>query len=147
MTLLEMIKEYNGLLNRKEDLEAQTKANNAAIQEAKEQIAQQMVDDDCQKISAGGYSYSLITKTAYTKRSDADLAAAGLDFLDVLREEGFGDIIKETVNPRTLQSAVANFVAENGELTEELNSVLRTYEYSDINRRREIRKKNGGINR
>ena len=54
MTLLEMVKHYQTLLETKERLAAETKENNAAIEAAKAQIAQQMVDDDCPKISTGG---------------------------------------------------------------------------------------------
>lgn len=140
MTLIEMVRDYQELLSEKESLAAQTKANNAAIEAAKEKIAQQMVDDDCPRISAGGYSYSLTPKTAYSKRSDEELAETGADFFGVLREEGLGDIIVETVNARTLQSTMKAFVEENGELTEALETVIKTYDFNDITRRKETKK-------
>lgn len=141
MTLLEMVKDYQALLQKKEDLAAQTKENNAAIEAAKAKIAQQMVDDDCPRISTGGYSFTLTPKTSYSKRSEEDLAADGLDFFDVLREEGLGGLIVETVNARTLQGAMSAFVEEHGELSEALESVIRTYDFNDITRRKESKKK------
>lgn len=54
MTLLDMVRNYQGLLERKEALAEETKENNAAIEAAKEKISQQMVDDDCPSISTGG---------------------------------------------------------------------------------------------
>ncbi|MDO5765657.1 MAG: hypothetical protein Q4P84_08170 [Elusimicrobiales bacterium] len=141
MTLLEMVKDYQGLLERKATLEAETKENNAAIEAAKARITQQMVDDDCPRITTGGYNYSLTPKTSYSKRSEEDLAAQGLDFLEVLREEGLGGIIKETVNAQTLQSTIKNYVEEHGELSEALDGVIRTYDYNDITRRKETKKK------
>lgn len=54
MDLLEMVKHYQTLLETKEDLAERTKANNAAIEAAKAEIAQQMVDDECPRISTGG---------------------------------------------------------------------------------------------
>jgi hypothetical protein len=137
MELLDMIRNYQSILERKEELAAQTKENNAAIEAAKAQIAQQMVDDDCPRISSGGYSFSLTPKTIYSKRSDAELAESGVEFFDVLREEGLGDIIVETVNPRTLQSTAKAYVEENGELSEGLNSVIKSYDTYDITRRKE----------
>ena len=137
MDLLEMVKHYQSLLETKDDLAEQTKANNAAIEAAKAEIAQQMVDDECPRISTGGYCFSLTAKTSYTKRSDAELAESGLDFLDTLREEGLGDIIVEKVDPRTLQSTIKDYVEEHGELSEALDSVIRSYDYNDITRRRE----------
>lgn len=141
MTLLEMVKEYQTLLERKEDLAELTKENNAAIDEAKSQITQQMIDDDCPSISTGGYKFSLQAKTAYSKRSDKELAENHIDFLDTLREEGLGDLIVETVNARTLQSAMKAYVDENGELSEGLNSIISTYEFNDVARRKESARK------
>ena len=140
MDLLEMVKNYQTLLETKEDLAERTKANNAAIEAAKAEIAQQMVDDECPRISTGGYCFSLTAKTSYTKRSDAELAESGLNFLDTLREEGLGDIIVEKVDPRTLQSTVKAYVDEHGELSEGLEAIIRTFDYNDITRRKEKRK-------
>lgn len=140
MDLLEMVKHYQSLLETKDDLAEQTKANNAAIEAAKAEIAQQMVDDECPRISTGGYCFSLTAKTSYTKRSDAELAESGLNFLDTLREEGLGDIIVEKVDPRTLQSTVKAYVDEHGELSEGLEGIIRTFDYNDITRRKEKRK-------
>ena len=140
MDLLEMVKHYQSLLETKDDLAEQTKANNAAIEAAKAEIAQQMVDDECPRISTGGYCFSLTAKTSYTKRSDAELAESGLDFLDTLREEGLGDIIVEKVDPRTLQSTLKAYVDEHGELSEGLDAIIKTFEYNDVDRRKEKRK-------
>lgn len=140
MTLLDMVRSYQDLLTEKERLADLTKENNAAIEAAKAEIAQQMVDDDCPRISCGGYSFSLTPKTSYTKRSEAELAEAGMNFFDTLREEGMGGLIVETVNARTLQSAMKAFVDENGELSEPLNQIIKTYDYNDITRRKETRK-------
>ena len=137
MNLLDMVRNYQELLDKKEALAAETKENNKAIEQAKEEIAQQMIDDDCPRISSGGYSFSLSDKIIYSKRSEAALAEAGLSFLDVLREEGRGHLIQETVNSRTLQSARKDFVEENGELTEGLDSIISSYETYDITRRKE----------
>ena len=46
MTLLDMVRNYQSLLERKDALAEETKKNNAAIEAAKETISQQMVDDD-----------------------------------------------------------------------------------------------------
>lgn len=146
MTLLDMVRKYQELLLEKDRLAALTKENNAAIEAAKTEIAQQMVDDDCPRISCGGYSFSLTPKTSYTKRSEADLAEAGVDFFDTLRGEGLGDLIVETVNARTLQSAMSAYVEEHGELSEDLDRVIRAFDYNDITRRKESRKIGGKAN-
>jgi len=140
MELLEMVRQYQALLEKKDSLARQTKENNAAIEALKEQIAQQMVDDDCPKISTGGYSFSLQEKTIYSKRSEADLFAQGVDYFETLRQEGLGDIIKETVNAQTLTSAMRAYVEEHGALSEALGKVINTYDTFDIYRRKETKK-------
>ncbi len=143
MTLLEMLKDYHKLMQRKDALAEETKDNNAAIQAAKQEITQQMIDDDCPSISVNGYTYSLQQKTAYSKKSDEELAAVGINFLETLREEGLGDIIVERVDPRTLQSTVKAYIEENGELTEGLDSIIKSYDFNDLSRRK-VTKKMGG---
>lgn len=140
MELLEMLNNYQALLEKKEALARQTKDNNAAIEAAKEQIAQQMIDDDCPKISTGGYSFSLQEKTIYSKRSEADMAREGVDFFDTLRKEGLGDIIRETVPTQTLGPTMKAYVEEHGALSEALGKVINTYETFDIYRRKETKK-------
>lgn len=143
MTLLSMVREYQTLLDHKDDLAAQVKENNAAIEAAKARIAQQMIDDDCPQIACGGYSFSLTPKTIYSKRSEAELAENGVDFLETLREEGLGSIIVETVNTRTLQSTIKAYVEENGDLSEALAAVIKGFDTYDITRRKAGRKIGG----
>lgn len=140
MGLLEMVREYNELLDEKDGLKEATKRNNEAIDEKKKEIAQQMIDDDVPSISVGGYKFFLQDKTIYSKKSEEALMAAGLDFLTVLREQGLGDVIQETVNTRTLQSTVKNLVEETGSLPEDLAEVLNVYDTYEIGRRKETNK-------
>ena len=102
-----------------------------------------MIDDDCPQIACGGYSFSLTPKTIYSKRSEAELAENGVDFLETLREEGLGSIIVETVNTRTLQSTIKAYVEENGDLSEALAAVIKGFDTYDITRRKAGRKIGG----
>lgn len=95
-----------------------------------------MVEEEVTNVTKDGYSYTLALKTYYSKKSEAELAAAGIDFFDVLRSEGMGDLIKETVNTRTLQSACANIVEEQEELPEALAECINSYEAYDITKRK-----------
>lgn len=140
MGLLEMIREFNELLDEKDGLKEATKRNNEAISAKTKEIAEQMIDDDVPSISVGGYKFFLQNKTMYSKKSEEALMEAGLDFLVVLREQGLGDIIQETVNPRTLQSTVKNLVEEIGSLPEDLAEVLNVYDTYEIGRRKESNK-------
>ncbi len=140
-TLTDLVKELRGLLDEKDRLDKETKENKAGIEAKKQEIIQQMIDDDTDRISCGGYIYGLQAKTAYNKISDETLEAEGIDYLETLREEGFGHLIKETVNTRTLQSAMATYVDEHGELTEGLLTIIKPYDYNDVYSRKETKKK------
>lgn len=137
MKLTEMLGQYEELLDKKDQLAEDTKDNNAKIEALKQDIAQQMIDDDCPRIAVGDYMFSLQIKNQFSKKSEADLATGGLDFFEVLREQGFGELIKETVNPRSLQSAMKELVAKEGELPPELAEVINQYDQTDILRRKQ----------
>jgi len=140
-TLADLVKELRELLDEKEHLEELEKQSRADIEAKKQEIIQEMIDEDTDKISCGGYIYGIQAKTAYNKISDETLDAEGIDYLDTLREEGFGNLIKETVNARTLQSAMAAFVEEHGELTEGLLTIIKPYDYNDVYSRKETKKR------
>lgn len=129
------VREYKELLDRKAELEALTKENNAAKEALEQVICQMMVDEEKPNTVVDGFTYSLQQKTMYTKKSEDALAEAGIVFFDVLREQGLGDLIVEKVDPRTLQSSV-NQMAEEGELPEELLECLNVYEKLGLSKRK-----------
>ena len=66
------------------------------------------------------------------------LFTIGDQLMEALRENGLGDIIRETVNAQTLQGAMSNLAEENdGELPEEFRTLIRVYEFYDVSRRKE----------
>lgn len=131
--IYELIDGYRELLDRKEELAELTKENNAACEEARNALAQAMIDEESPKVSRNGFLYSLQDKTKYGKKAcDED------EFFDVLEEHGLGGIIKRTVNAQTLQGAMAAAAEENGgELPEEFADYVSVYQYYDVQRRRE----------
>lgn len=141
MKLTEMLAQYEVLLDKKDQLAQDTKDNNAAIDKLKAEIAETMIDEDIPSQGYGDYVYSLQHKIKYSKRGEAELQEKGLDFFEVLREQGFGDIIKETVNANTLQSTMKAVADENdGELPPELDEIVSSYEMTDISRRKSTNK-------
>lgn len=139
-TLFSQIDRYKELLDRKDELAEQTKENNAAIDQMKKDISQTMIDEECPKISRNGFVYSLQQKTMYSKKSEEDLMEAGIDYLETLREQGLGNIIVEKVDTRTLQSTMAAYVEENGQLSPELADIVNVYDTYDIQKRKETNK-------
>jgi hypothetical protein len=130
------VREYKELLDRKDELAEQTKANNEELKNMEQTIAQMMVDEEKPNTTVDGFTYSLQQKTMYSKKSEEALAEAGIVFFDVLREQGLGDIIVERVDSRTLQSTMKALVDEQGELPEELAECLNVYEQLGIGKRK-----------
>lgn len=136
MDIVTMIDQYRELLDRKDALADQTKKNNEAIQEARDALAKAMIDAEMPKVSRNGFLYSLQDKTKYNKKACDDE-----EFFSVLEENGLGDLIKRTVDARTLSSAMAAAVEENdGVLPEEYEDYISVYQFYDIAKRRETNK-------
>lgn len=129
------IRQYKEILDRKDELAELTKENNAAKEQLEYEICQMMVDEEKPNTVVDGFTYSLQQKTMYSKKSEEALAEAGIDFFDVLREQGLGDLIVEKVDPRTLNSSVSA-MAEEGELPEELAECLNVYEKLALSKRK-----------
>ena len=131
------VREYKALLDRKDELAELTKENNAAKEALEQEICQMMVDEEKPNTVVDGFTYSLQQKVMYSKKSEEALAEAGIDFFEVLNEQGLGDLIVPKVDPRTLQSSVSAIVEENdGELPEELAEVLNAYEKLTLAKRK-----------
>lgn len=139
-TIFEKVDEYKELLDRKDQLESESKENNKAIEQCKKELSQMMVDEECPKVSRNGFLYSLQEKVKYSKKAEETLLEEGLDFFEVLRNEGLGDIIKETVNASTLSSTLSAYVEENGALSEDLAECVNVYETLDVAKRKETNK-------
>lgn len=148
MELLEMLNEYQALLEKKDTLKDETKKNNQAIKDKMSDVAQEMIDADVPEMAVGDYVFSLRDKTQYSKKSDEDLAQAEINYLEVLREQGLGDLIVEKVDPKTLNTAIRNLVQEEGELRPELEEIINQYETFEVARRKKrnssLKKAKGG---
>lgn len=130
------VREYYKVLVRKDELAAETKENNALKEELEQEICQIMIDEDKPDTTVDGYKYSLKQETVYSKLGEDKLMEKGIDFFELLREQGIGDIIVERVDPRTLNSTCKAMVEEQGELPDELAEALNVYEKLGISKRK-----------
>lgn len=134
--MLQKIDEYKALLDRKDELATLTKENNAAVEVCRNELADLMIAEECTKVSRSGFTYSLASKTRYSKKAGADE-----QLMEMLRAYGLGSLIKETVNANTLQGAMSELAAENDDqLPEEWSEVIREYSYMDVSKRKEARR-------
>lgn len=132
MELKKKIEQYNALLERKEQLAAQSVENNKEIERVRRELADMMIDTEVDRISSGGFTFTLSEKVNFSQKGGVDEI-----LFDTLREDGLGDIIKETVNPRTLQSALKEIAEQNdGELPPQYDGLVSVYRYMDVGRRK-----------
>lgn len=136
MTLDDKVRAYKELLDKKDELADLVKENNKAVDELEQEIAQMMVDEEKPDTTVDGFKYSLQEKTIYSKLGEEKLMEMGVDFFDVLREQGFEHLIVERVDSRTLNSAMNNLVEEQGELPEELAECLNVYSQLKVSKRK-----------
>ena len=132
MDILQKIDQYRALLDRKDELADRTKEVNLAIQTCRDELAGMMIERKRQK--------SAVRLRLLGDAESQVHQAAGVDaeLMEALRENGLGDIIRETVNAQTLQGAMSNLAEENdGELPEEFRTLIRVYEFYDVSRRKE----------
>lgn len=144
-----LVDAYKDLLDTKDELKELTTENNKAITEARSALAQAMIDAESPRISRGGYMYSLGEKTEYSKRGCGED-----EFFDFLRSIGLGDIIKPSVNARTLNSAMKETIGtlreeaeaelDDGDaeiasdwVPEEFAPFISAYSYYDVTKRKE----------
>ena len=78
MTLDDKVRAYKVLLDKKDELAEQTKANNEELKNLEQEIAQQMVDEEKPDTTVDGFKYSLQEKTRYSKISEEKLMEKGL---------------------------------------------------------------------
>ena len=119
---------------RKKELEEETKANNALIDELEKQLAEEMADKEVDRFSRNGSLFYLSSRLfASPKAGEKDA------MISALRANGYGDLVTESVNANTLAAFAKERIAEeeSGELPAWLGNVITTCEKISVG----IRKK------
>lgn len=117
----------------KKDLESQTKELTGKIEILDAQLSQAMTDAEVEKFTRNGSTFYLNTKLfASAKAGNKD------ELIAALKANGYGDLVKETVNSNTLNSfCKEQMEANEDELPDWLEPVLNTFEKTTVG----IRKK------
>ncbi|MCR5511697.1 MAG: hypothetical protein K6F54_12215 [Lachnospiraceae bacterium] len=110
--------------DEKKDLDAKSKELGAEIEELDKQLSDAMTEAELDKFTRNGNTFYLSSRlfaSPQAGRKDAMISA--------LKDEGFGDIVQETVNANTLSAFVKEQMAQNGdEVPEWLSAVVNTFE-------------------
>ena len=125
---------YQEALDRQKAMEAALKDQKHLTEQYKEALIDAMMDEETDSIGRNGKRYTAVAKTKYSKAGGQEAQA---ELFHLLRENGLGDLITETVNANTLQATMRGIAEENeGELPEEWQDCIRTYDYVDISIRK-----------
>ncbi|MCM1530387.1 MAG: hypothetical protein NC093_10390 [Alistipes sp.] len=120
-TLADQLKE---LKDRKKELDAQSKTLGAEIDRLDLELSDAMAEAECERFSRNGNTFYLNTRLFASP-------AAGRkeDMIFALKQNGYGDIVTETVNANTLASFVKEQAVLNAdEVPAWLADVVNTYE-------------------
>ena len=106
--MFELADELKSLRDLKSELEAQVKDVTAKIDEVDYRLSEMMAETETQNFTRAGTMFCLTTKTRAS-------ASAGVkdELYAALREQGFGDLVYETVNANSLSSFVKEQIEGN----------------------------------
>lgn len=110
-------KDYVTLHNKKKRLEVELKDVKASISDKEQFLIDNLADNDMSKISISG-------KTIYTKVNVFAKIKSRAEAIQVLRDEDFGEFVKEGINAQSISKLVRDLIEENGELPEGFGDVI-----------------------
>ncbi|GHV33142.1 hypothetical protein FACS18949_06300 [Clostridia bacterium] len=96
------------LRDLKRDLEAQIKETTDKIDTTDYKLSELMAESETQNFTRAGTMFCLTTKT----RASA-VAGDKSELFNALREQGYGDLVYETINTNSLSSFVRERIEEN----------------------------------
>lgn len=122
--IFEMADKLKAAKDRKKELDAQVKDVNAEIESLDLALSDAMAEAELERFSRNGSTFYLNTRLFASP-------AAGRkdDLMQVLKNQGYGSIVVETVNANTLASFVKEQMAANEDVIPEwLSDVVSTFE-------------------
>ena len=126
--MYELAERLKQLREKKKAVEQQLKDIHAEIAQTEYQLSMQMAETETQNFTRAGTMFALTTKTrasAMAGRKDELYAA--------LKENGYGDLVYETVNANSLSAFVKEQIAENQDTVPEwLSGLVHVYEQTSV---------------
>ena len=130
--MYELAEQLKQLREKKKAAEQQLKdihaEMNAEIEQADYQLSMQMAETETQNFTRAGTMFSLTTKI----RASA-VAGRREELYAALKENGYGDLVYETVNANSLSAFVKEQIAENQDTVPEwLSGLVHVYEQTSV---------------
>lgn len=108
--MFELAERLRSLREQKQDTEQFLKQINEQIDETDYRLSELMAESETQNFTRSGMMFYLTTKT----RASA-VAGSKEELYAALRQQGFGELVYETVNANSLSSFVKERIEENGD--------------------------------
>ena len=118
------------LKERKKQLEDELKAVNNDIEETNEKMVQIMTQEEIQNFNRAGLTFYLNTRTFASPAAGQQEALYGW-----LKENGYSDLVRETVYSQSLSAFVRDLLEEEDELPEGLQKLVNVYEKTTVGMR------------
>lgn len=124
-SLFELADRLKAAKDRKKELDAEAKANNAVIEDLDRQLSEAMAEQEVDRFSRNGSLFYLSSRLFASPR-----AGEKEPMIAALKANGYGALVTETVNANTLASFAKERMAESdtGELPGWLDAVVSTFE-------------------
>ena len=134
-TMFELADQLKALRDRKADLEDEIKQLQMEIEDTGNRLVHCMTETETPNFTHAGSMFVLTTKT------HASAPAGQKDVLyKALRNEGFGDLIYETVNANSLSAFVKEQITENDDkLPKWLDGLVNVFEKTTVGVRKSTR--------
>ena len=121
--IFEMADKLKAAKDRKKELDAQVKDVNAEIESLDLALSDAMAESELDRFSRNGSTFYLNTRLFASS-----VAGRKNDLMQILKEQGYGSIVVETINANTLSSFVKEQMAANEDvLPEWLADVVSTF--------------------
>jgi hypothetical protein len=128
--IVELANRLITIRDEKEALSEREKELNKLEEETERQLFELMISEDLEKFTYAGRTFRPEVKTYASIRAECKEEAFAW-----LKENGYGDLVKEQVNAQSLTSLYKE-LDENGELPEEFAQLLNVYQKQKIAVRR-----------
>ena len=135
-TIKDLIAKYEEARTKKEEMEEALKAAKKELADVETLLSDQMLEEDTPSITVGSFTYSFKNETKYSFKSAETLAEMGVDKFDVLRENGYGFLIKEQVDARTLSATMKEASESDAGIPDEVIDILSVFEAQGVGRRK-----------
>ena len=124
--------ELKSARDRKKELEAQVKALSAQVEQLDQELSEAMTEAECDKFSHGGMTFYLKSRLFASPKPSRKA-----EMMQALKDNGYGELVTETVNANTLSSFLGEMdVATEEDLPDWLSGKVGVYSKTSVGVRR-----------